>query len=186
MTRLTNDMRSRIERKLMERRFSEREAALVKQEQKLALAVYNSAFSATDRRKMTSLPDGWLAKHRHVRFEAYGTFHHFHMKDAKPFPDNKSGYCCLATFEARHELAERTRAFKAAKSDLRKEKHEAETELQRALASCTTVKRLLEAWPELEPFVSDYVSTPNTLPTVPVEKLNADFRLPVKKQKEAA
>lgn len=84
---------------------------------------------------------------------------------------------CL--FAAEHEITTRFDEVFAAEAKLEARKKDIETTVWAALNSVTTIKRLIEVWPESKELIPDGVDTAKqTLPALKVEDLNRLIGLP--------
>lgn len=84
---------------------------------------------------------------------------------------------CL--FAADHEITTRFDEVFAAESKLEARKKDIETTVWAALNSVTTIKRLIEVWPESKELIPDGADTAKqTLPALKVEDLNRLIGLP--------
>lgn len=91
--------------------------------------------------------------------------------------DNK----CL--FSAEHELSKRFEKLNKKESKIKKKESEIEANVQAALNSVTTIKRLIEIWPESKELIpTDISKTSVLLPALQVEDLNKLIGLPTDKK----
>ncbi|MBD9984561.1 hypothetical protein FOT65_15015 [Citrobacter portucalensis] len=82
-------------------------------------------------------------------------------------------------FAAEHEITTRFDEVFAAEAKLEDRKKDIETTVWAALNSVTTIKRLIEVWPESKELIPDGVDTAKqTLPALKVEDLNRLIGLP--------
>jgi len=198
-TRLTNDTRENIRTALINQRFADEYTALRAEFAAFALDVYNDVFNPSTRRKMEELPAGWLQKDDDIKinFDVPGERGYCQLNFNgtvsglsssigtcpetvhRLFPHNKHGVCCKS-YERGHALSIRYAALTERRIDLEATKDAAKTKLTAALWSLTTVEKLIEIWPDAEPFAAPFLAgkVPN-LPSVPVAALNEILRLPV-------
>lgn len=185
MSKLTNQLRSDLADTLLKRRFDEAHSALAKREKALGIRIYEDVFDAKTRAAMKRLPAGWLPtiNHAKVKFEA-GGYSAVHMGEDRPVPHVKY-HTTLKVYGARDPISEAYQEWESDTKSLRESRSRLEVEIRGALDSVTTIKRLLELWPELEPFVpKDGVKT--LLPAINVSTLNAALKLPVSKAERKA
>ena len=179
--RLTEDMRNDITRALVNNSLGKRDEAHKLTEFKLAARIYNSVFSAADRKKMEALPEGWLPKESFIDTRLGGQFHRYHFST----PD-KSGKREHRRFtsktlredfviEVRSDLGTAMAAHRDEGEAIRVARNELKAKAAGVLASVTTTARLAEVWPEVVPFIPKYV--PRQLPAVRRDELNAAFGL---------
>lgn len=88
---------------------------------------------------------------------------------------------CL--FSADHELSKRFEKLNKKESKIKKKESEIEANVQAALNSVTTIKRLIEIWPESKELIpTDISKSTSTLPALQVEDLNKLIGLPTDKK----
>lgn len=198
-TRLTNDLREKIAADILRHRFNEQVDELIADRAALAEAIYNDIYRKSDREKMEALPKGWLPEEVNigVQFGASGSRYenidfngHIYGKlgalrtkrddervTRRVLHKHRTG--CAKVYEETHKLAVRHQDIDARWSAMKAEYDAASRQTMAALASVSTIKRLLEAWPEVAPFALKYEDAPRQLPSVPTDKLNEMLGLPV-------
>lgn len=88
---------------------------------------------------------------------------------------------CL--FSADHELSKRFEKLNKKESKIKKKESEIEANVQAALNSVTTIKRLIEIWPESKELIPTDISKASVLlPALQVEDLNKLIGLPTDKK----
>lgn len=88
---------------------------------------------------------------------------------------------CL--FPAEHELSKRFEKLNKKESKIKKKESEIEANVQAALNSVTTIKRLIEIWPESKELIPTDISKASvSLPALKVEDLNKLIGLPTDKK----
>ncbi|HHR6131916.1 TPA: Nmad5 family putative nucleotide modification protein [Providencia alcalifaciens] len=88
---------------------------------------------------------------------------------------------CL--FAADHELSKRFEKLNKKEINIEKKEADIEANVQAALNSVTTIKRLIEIWPESKELISNDISRATaTLPALQVEDLNKLIGLPTDKK----
>lgn len=197
MTKLTTYIRENLAKDLLKHRFGDAAASLVADRAAFALKVYNDLYSEAERKKMAALPDGWLGKDSDITVQfgdgsgygklefsgsVYGDVHavlktpvdtvyrlviHQHLRG------------CAKAYERNHEFAAEYDALRERQKDLSTQISQARRQTEAALTKATTLKRLVDIWPEIEPFVEKYVDKPKPLPALPTNELNALLDLPV-------
>lgn len=177
--KLTEGMRHNIKEALLARAFGEREAALDALEKALANDIYHHLYPAPIRKKMAALPPGFLPTDTDHRIKFAGDFHRMDWGDSRRVAAELRSNASV--FDANHPFTDRFRDIKNQREKLEKEKREASAKARAALKAATTTNRLLQAWPEVEPFLEPYrrKSAPAPLPVVQTEVLNKTFGLPV-------
>jgi len=199
MTKLTNWMREGITKKVMIHRFREQADALVTDYAVLAADVYVDIYSEIERKRMDALPEGWLPTSEgvYVQFGEGGRNYHRLNFDgdlysagsryASPRKDRMKrrvlakhdGSRCMKVYDDQHELARRASDLRDRESEISKAADAAQRQIEAALRSASTIKRLVEMWPEIEPFAAEYVDRPAPVPALPTEQLNRLLDLPV-------
>ena len=181
---LTNDRRDRIIRLLLEHTFDAESLELQNARSKIGPKIYNTVFSAANRKKMKALPAGWLRQGDSIRANLAQDFETFDLPERLPFPHSTGRHDCAISLDGGHPITEEFRSWKAATEDLRKRKNEAQSAARATIYSHRTVKQLLDAWPDIEPFVKQVCNLDKgrDVPVIPVSNLNKTFKLPVKKK----
>lgn len=194
--KLTKYMRDGIRDRMLRHRFSEEVNALIETRAKLAWDFYRDGFTAEELRMINSLPSGWLPTRssvyvniggRSVTIPFSGTLY----GDAgvyktvqvttkhERFPADRTG-SYLKSYQATDVLAVMHEKVDNQITDLTERVNLAKKQVEAALNSATTVGRLIELWPEVEPFTRHLQPTgPNTLPALPTQDLNRLLNLPV-------
>lgn len=195
-TKLTNWMREAIVKAVVAHRFAEPAMAIVARRAALAAKVYDDLYSAADQKKMAALPRGWLPESNdmYVKFGAgsydrlpfngstYGNVSSVTPKletaKRRIIADHDGG--CVRTFDGTNPICSEYDLIEAEHKELSAQIQSATKQAEAAVASVSTVKRLIDLWPEIEPFASKYEdeAKPN-LPALPTAQLNALFKLPV-------
>lgn len=195
--KLTNYMREQIAEAVVRHRFNDPALAIVTRRAALAAKVYDDLYSPADQKKMAGLPTGWLPEDNDISVQfgsggnytqiafsgaAYGTIARVL---AEPLDRTMRRVAsahvrgCAKSYEPTHPFVAEYEALKADTAALVAEIETAERQAKAAIASASTVRRLIDMWPEIEPFTKDYQDErrPN-LPALPTEQLNALFKLP--------
>lgn len=197
MTKLTTRIRERIVHDLMQHRFNEDAQKLVADRAVFALDVYDAVYSGAEQKRMAGLPTGWLQESTRIGVQfggsrgytqlefsgdVYGTVRSVMMKKADDVRrrvqhTHESG--CAMAFDADHPLSEAYDALAAREKSLCEAIDTAKRQSEAAISNATTAKRLIELWPEIEPFVEKHMDVPKALPILPTSQLNALLDLPV-------
>lgn len=202
MTRLSTNIKESLWRKLCERSFQKQAEAIVKEQAEFAARVYDECFSEKDRKRMYDLPEGWMPSDGDIKVQLASTVTQFyfwgsgsnysipeHMRHAgakvldvpnKRFPSRLKGNVC-GVFDGGTPIAEAWTALQAKQADLCRTIDEAKRAAMVVMNSATTVKRLIDIWPEAEEFAKKYLDNGERkalLPAVSVERLNALLGLP--------
>jgi len=167
--RLNKELRKQIENALIEKQFGPKRKKLTRRFENFADEIYRHAHPPKTRELMDSLPEGFLATTDRVPTHFTGLMRvHLRMTTARRF----------AAIDAHRaqEYAKDTpqwRKFNAltqARRALGDTEDETRREIRAVLHSVTTVKKLLEVWPEASPYVP--TETAPQLPAVSTEALN--------------
>jgi len=204
MTRLTNDMRSDIVHALMEHTFNDEVRVLCDERAAIANDVYDIHYTGKSER-MEKLPKGWLRTDHDVQFRAAGTDHTYYLSgkinvygrhaiaplmqfDANRREDVQRRFLqcdygkTTQVFDPEHSISVRVQIHEASAVALVERVSNARAQAAATLDQFYTVEKLLEAWPEIKPFIPQAKRPAPALPAVPVAALNALFDLPVETQ----
>lgn len=194
MTRLTKDIRDEIVLDLLRHSFKERVEALYAERAALAQAIYEDVFSAETRKKMQSLPEGWLPEVKGINARLGSDYSSFDFsgglygeinriakngKDETRRVPSKHKGGCVASYDATHKLALENERLANLRKSLCEEIETAKRAADTAVNAVSTVKRLIEVWPEVNPFASKHSAEKPQLPAVPTDQLNKILGLPV-------
>jgi len=197
MARLVNAMREGIIDRLMTHTFNERIEALHATHAAAAMAAYVDIYDAPTRKRMDDLPDGWLATDNDIRIEAsastivlefsgnfpyYGKHASLHVVGAMAhymrFPVRDKGRT-LKVYDGGTPIAERVTEFMERRDALMSEMQLARKRAAATLDTVHTLEKLIEQWPEIEPFIDEKDRpVPVTALTIPTDQLNELFKLP--------
>jgi hypothetical protein len=181
-------------------------------ERKMYDLAYKACFTEAQIAKMDSLPKGWLpiASHGKLRIEDPKNPENYREEEAKwtdgfyyedegddgkrpvPFKNTLHGggyYMNVITMDhpyvlAKEAHAEAYRELTSKQSALRDAKRAAEQKVLTIIESVTTIKRLLEIWPEVHEFLPELVSgEAGQVPATLISEINAEFGIePVEKK----
>lgn len=196
--RLTNDIRDAIVRAVITNRFLKDVEALRDEWSTLAVMTYDDIYDDKTQRKMKNLPNGWLpetdtitvelgSSHTRLTFDPYMRGFGLVKIDGpskttkKRVPSSDNSHRVVKQYEASHPLAKKRDELAGRSTDLKELIDSATTGARQMVHSVSTMKKLLEQWPEVEPFAQPYIDKPSaaTLPAVPISSLNAKLGLPV-------
>lgn len=193
--RLSQEDRDDIYTELALRAFGARREEVEDLRDELANAVYNDLYPPATLKKMKSLPEGWLAKDTDVQVKIAGAYLSVYFRKGRG--KNRTSDTrimafshirgCVAIYDGGSPIAELYERFLKIKTDLENEEQAARAEGYAALNRATTLRQLIEAWPDIEPIAKKVFGSleSSTMPVVAVEKLNERFKLPVPKGKKA-
>lgn len=200
-TRLTNTIRERIALAVLRHRFSDSIEAMIADKAAFADEVYCDIYKKSDREKISALPAGWLPEEHRVgvKFDntkfsyenidfsgcVYGKISRTRVPQEKSEPAprrrvlTKHSHGCAKVYDEGHRLAKKFVALKEREDELKVAIVAAERQVNAALESATTINKLVEIWPEVEPFARQFDKSPIKVPAVPTEQLNKLLDLPV-------
>lgn len=179
--KLNEPIRKTILKSLLADKFQKRSDKLKAEGCDFAMDIYREAFSEADRRKMKSLPDGWLPEAFTVSAQIGGQYIYKDCPDKKPvrIPHAKRNEC-LVNLPSSHPLYDRMMALNAEEKELTEEKEKLTAEINAVLYSVTTANKLIEIWPEISKTVNaackTYVASAN-LPAPRIDLLNQSLGL---------
>lgn len=199
--KLTKTHREEILKRAIQHAFKDEVLALMSKFAKLANDVYEDVFSAADRKKMEALPEGWLPGDSEIRvtFGSEHTWLKFNGRNGymlevecvwpteqhRRFPTSKRSKVCKV-YDARDAMSVRYEELINARKDLSNRVSEARSNAMAALNRATTLQRLLEGWPEIEPFTRFIPRDRPSLPAIKTDVLNTLLDLPITEEKETA
>lgn len=173
MTRLTNYMRDEIINKLIEHRFSEHEKELQKQGHILGLAIYDDIYPPEIQKAMAALPNNFLPLQFYICCNFGSKFAQVYFGCEKPVA-YKHSYSSAKVYNFSDPLSDQFFKLRDERKELKDKKDIARETAQSILYSVHTVKKLLQVWPECQPFVETVASVPKPmLPALPIADVNA-------------
>lgn len=177
--RLSNYIREQVLNAVLKHAFEAREKALEAEKFALGDAVYNDIYPEPLRKQMAALPDGFLPTDGGVKVQFDGQrFTHVYFGERRRIAKSHE-YNAARVYDAKHPLTARYDAWKKAQDDLDAEKSKAKSSAEAVLNSVTTVKKLIEVWPEVEQFARPFaVESPSRAIALPIRELNARLGLP--------
>lgn len=177
---------------LVRHRFVAEVEAMRDAEAALAVEVYNWRWTKEDRAKIAATPDGWLDTIGKIEVsQRFGRFV-LHIDGGRYFENmparargsvtwpqgNKYGTSTVTITD--DALAATVETHAVAVDKLQGAIKAAHSDAASTIAGMPSLKRLVEAWPEIQPFATPFMDVkPNQLPALRTEDLNARFRLPV-------
>lgn len=177
--RLSNYIREQVLNAVLKHAFEAREKALEAEKFALGDAVYNDIYPEPLRKQMAALPDGFLPTDGDVKVQFEGQrFTHVYFGERRRIAKSHE-YNAARVYDAKHPLTARYDAWKKAQDDLDAEKSKAKSSAEAVLNSVTTVKKLIEVWPEVEQFARPFaVESSSRAIALPIRELNARLGLP--------
>lgn len=205
MSRLLKDDREIICRKLLERRFYEEIKKLHHEAADLMWRIVQSRFTEEEHALAASLPKGWLYEDNTFYINVLGERHYDYTNgcylvsnlvslirlkaDDLPkvqilrFTQQHRDRQCVSLVKG-NPLAQEFKAFEIKCRQLQSKIEQAKSEINVLLNSCTTVKKLITTWPEVEPFIPEYLLQQDpkapkaNLPATYIAQLNTVLALP--------
>jgi hypothetical protein len=197
--RLTNYTREQITNAVLTHRFSEATETLIADRAAFAEEIYSDVYRKSDRERMASLPNGWLPEEDQInvqfgdqrgyesldyRGHLYGSLNKTRKAGAKGDPTfrrvlNKHYRRCAKVYGDDHRLTKKYHELQASQKELFRQYEEAKRQVEAAVASASTINKLVEVWPEVEPFARAFDTAPLKVPAIPTDKLNKLLDLPV-------
>lgn len=190
-------------------KLEEMREALDKEEKELWKTAYETCFTRREIVMMEAMPAGWMPKavSVHIRIEDpknpanytdtqvyWGTVYAISPEDyeryARPIPyklKNSSAFAKVIPNTDPYVVAlnayrEHKKDFDKASADLRDRKHAAAAKVRTIIESVTTVKRLLEIWPEVQEFLPELVSgEAGQVPAEMIADINKEYGIEPKK-----
>ena len=176
--RLNQQIRNTILQRMLKHAFSERLETLDKEEEALGDDIYDDIYPKEIRKKMAALPADYLpiAKYHHVAFGGQVT--QIKWAELRRISSDLYGYHTAKAYDAADPFSKRFFELEKHRAKLKEERERAAKAAAAALNSCTTIKKLLEVWPEAAPFVEDFTAPPAVLAlTLSIKDLNAQLGL---------
>lgn len=149
--RLTNNLRARINKVLVDHAFGESDKELLKLENDLADQTYNWQFSQKDCNMMESLPSGWLPQRNYMHVNAGGYDLLLSLGRNRNFPHKDLGRKDLTN----QALIIHLQTFANKREIHSQEKRKLKGKIQSFLHSITTSNKLFELMPESKPILGD-------------------------------
>ncbi len=175
--RLNEKIRRKILHRLLDHAFGGERGTIAALEERLGQSVYADLYDAETLARMEALPEGFFERRCHV-FVAFGG-----QRDSVPV-SGPVAHCHSGFDPARSYAASDPRSRLHAdiyrrKGELKEREDKARREAMAALGSASTLRQLIEAWPEVAEFAGDVVAPePATKAiAVSVAVLNKQLRL---------
>jgi hypothetical protein len=166
MTRLTSQLKQDILFKVLEDAFHERCKVHKAREHALAYLVRDQRLGE-HKKAFLSLPPELVWEISGVRVAISGLYTHLGYGRQEPTPHNLS-----ESLDPKTELGAQVAAYIDNETAMRKEQREISAAVNATLNSVTTVKRLLEVWPEAAKYLPKNPDKPQ-LPALRIDDLNA-------------
>ncbi|CCG43362.1 Nmad5 family putative nucleotide modification protein [Magnetospirillum molischianum] len=171
MNKLTNFDRDQIVGAVLKDAFDARNQAHQDEGYALGMSIYADVFGEKMIGQMNALPDGWLPTIKVVKVMIAGAWTELVLSDFVRVLASRNGHC-LKSYEATDPLAERFTAWANAGEEIRVQKSELRNKVRALVYSVTTVKKLIEVWPEAVNYLPKK-TVPVKLPAVCGSDLNS-------------
>lgn len=205
MSRLTNYDREDICRKLMKKRFYAEVKAMAHEAAELMDKVVHARFTEEEHAIVNNLPPKWLKEDNTFYVNILGEREYHYSNgttfvgplysvlrlDATDMPSrgvyrftHKQLDRQAVVLDKDHPLTAPYKDLQLRVKNLTRTMEQAKSEINVLLRSCSSVKKLITTWPEVEPFVPDYLlhSDPKApranLPATYIAQLNTTLALP--------
>lgn len=167
--RLTNFIRQYVLDGLIAKRFSAEDKALKKEKLEFGTKAYRATYP--EWKRMAGLPKGWMSDYGSFTVRLNGERHSLRTdKEIRlPVSERERQLSPDVVVEFRNLLK---------KEELFESQRDSAVQAARSvLWSVSTLKRLLEVWPEAEPFLPKDLAQTTTALALPISQLNAVFKL---------
>lgn len=183
--RVTKSHKHQILVALLDRAFRDRREALTKRRLELGNAVYHRLYRDDELKSLKNIPTEFLNMSNSVRVQFASDYTCVYWEGMRPISSERSG---TQRFNARDPLTDLAREIEAEQKQLDSDEKTAKLEARAKLDPATTLNRLLETWPEIEPLARRFVKEPkkDQLPVPANEVLNAKFKLPISRSESKA
>lgn len=173
--RLTASIKNEVIENMHKALIAPKKLEIVRRRNKLADKVYDDTYSAKDIEFMYKAPEGALGYVTGFYVKFHGktcSSYYLEMPKARPVFYSMHSSITKLVYTTDHVLSKEFSALQEEETALYKSKQQLTDTTRQLMNSVTTIKRLLEVWPEVAEFLpSDTEQTAN-LPAVPVESLN--------------
>lgn len=174
--KLNQEHKQQIVNELIAATFETQEKELKEAGFNLADELYVNLHGAENLALMDKLPDGYLQKEAAISFRLKdGRYGYIGLKNAERMADK---FARTNMIQHEHPMYDKLAIHLDLLEDLDSTKHQARTQARAVVNKATTLKRLLEMWPEIEPFTRNIAPKIQNLPAVQVSELNKIFNLP--------
>lgn len=169
--RLTQDVKDQIQKRLLEATFNKEQEALTAAENTLAVKVLESMLDRKTRDALRKAPEQFVRRDSSIDVDIPGRrWTRLDYKDTDLSPQHSA--------IVSDELAKEVGAHLDRLDELNARRTAALHQLRGVFLSVTTTKRLVEVWPDLEPYIPFDTEVVYPIAVRPAE-LNAAFGLPV-------
>ena len=195
--RLTTGNRQVILNRILKHRFANECEKIISDQEQLADTIYRDTFKK-DLKAMNELPKGWLqesenflvqfgSRTERLSFTRYGStaFNFLSFKKGDATKRRFKSKDCFRNritkaYDAKSPFSVKSADIKEAERCLIEAVNAAASEINAMTHSVTTLAKLIEIWPEAEPFCHSFGEKVANLPAVQIGELNKALDLPVK------
>ena len=179
MSRLTNDLRERMARCVLDNAFSAQEKEA---NQNLRLAgdkIYDDIYGA-HQKAMKSLPENWLKTSEYIRIAIAGQTHDVFFTDSHLI-GHEHYWSKPKLYAGDEQVCVNFLKALDVTEDIKRQRKAMGREVDAILHSVQTFKKLWEVWPASKSLLEKFVSKPTMgmLPAIQFDKVNAALGLPV-------
>ncbi|MGN6654741.1 MAG: Nmad5 family putative nucleotide modification protein [Rhodanobacter sp.] len=178
--RINSIMRSQITHRLIAHRFDKDEKRLARSANELAMQIYRARYSHHERRDMDALPEGYLPTITSMPVDNRGSYYTLALAAPVRVPFADHGYRVdLSKLKNAEELTAKVREQFNAENALKEKRVALKQETSAAIAGFGTVSRLVDAWPQVKPFIEQlgYDTDKKALPALIPTELNTRLGL---------
>lgn len=179
-SRITSDQRDNITNAILKHGFEDKEKEIKLEEQKLNLEILEEVVPKNIRQLLQALPEG--VAHESDSFRVWldsDTLYWVQFDQTKRLPFGLimgEDHPCISK-----QMCEAVRKFKKKGESLNRQYSDAKKQITTMLKSCSSLKSLVKAWPEIASIVEKLypgLDEARQLPVVPIQKLNHQLGLP--------
>lgn len=175
--RLTRDNRKLIVDRLMKRAFDDETAKLREDEVAFGKKVYADVYSPAVLKKMRALPEGYLLEVSTILVSFGGQVGQVTFgEDRRVAAQHAERYKPVISYSAQDPMSDDYRDFEARENGLKDRKAGAYRMAMAVLESVSTVKQLVEVWPEVAEVLGELGEEKSSVAlAVPLADLNRQF-----------
>lgn len=172
MTRLTNSIKEEILEEALNFKFSKEEAEIEKKRKELANDVYNDIYSKKTQEIMTGIPKGYLPTDVDCYVQFCNEYTRVFWGDRRLIAYKHCNTNAVKVYNETHKLTLKFLAIKEEYRDWRHRRSNARLSISTILNSVSTVKKLIEVWPEGKRFIKNLEAEKVALPALPIAEVN--------------
>jgi hypothetical protein len=177
--RLTDNIRRKIVKRLLDHAFRAERQEVEELEMKLGKMVYDEIYDSETYEKMRDLPIGFFDESANIHV-AFGGRRDF-VRVTGPVAACHLGYDNVFSYAASDPKSKLHADIYKRKEDLKEKEQKAAAAAMALLGSASTLRRLLEVWPEVSQFTPELIAQqarrPSQQLTVSVAGLNRQLKL---------